>query len=378
MGDESRAYRLWKSLVLDWWQVWVALGATRLGVLLIGFLSQYAASGRDLAHLPFARSGTFIHYADVLANGYTVTNATEFPVLPGLMWAMGNIGISAPLAALLIVNVAFAIGLLGMAHLGARYVGKEAATRGAIYLAIFPTAHYFSIASSESLMLLGMVGAALFALRATTLGWVLAGCAGAMCALTRPPGGLVGIILLGIAIAQLADGRLRGRRIAVALAAGAAIPAAVVAFFLYLGSRTGDRLAAIHAQKDFDRSLTLDGPFRAIISAIDSVRSGVFGEGFELLAVVAIVAALAAFLVSAAGNRWEVRGWALFGCASLLMPLATGIVWQMPRFALLIPPLFWMLGVAGRRQWLHLSALILLPMALAFKVVFEVVGVVQQ
>ena len=70
------------------------------------------------------------------------------------------------------------------------------------------------------------------------------------------------------------------------------------------------------------------------------------------------------------------RGWTLFGIASLLLPLATGVMWQMPRFALLILPVFWMLGALGaQRVWLHRAILVLFPIALAVKVATAVVGV---
>jgi len=45
--------------------------------------------------------------------------------------------------------------------LGARYVGKKPAVIAAAYLCVFPTSHFFSLASTESLMLLGMCGATL-------------------------------------------------------------------------------------------------------------------------------------------------------------------------------------------------------------------------
>lgn len=381
-SDRHGAWLRVRAHMDDWWPVWAVLLASRIGVLVVGFLAQYAAAGRGVTPVipgGFAESGTYIHYADVLANGYTRSNATEFPLLPGLMWLVGSAGIPYPLAALLVVNVCFVVGLIGFALLGQRYVGREAAIAGSMYLALFPTSHFFSIASTESLMLAGLVGAVAFALRGSTGGWLMAAPCAAICALTRPPGVLVGLVLLGITIGQIASGRLRSAPgIAAAVVAGASIPLAVGGFFWYLKGQTGDALAAVHAQAQFGRSMTLDGPIRAVGSAISSVASGSLGEGFELAAALVIAAAIVVFALRAQGERWEVRGWVLFAAASLLMPLATGIVWQMPRFALVILPVFWMLGVLGRRfSWLHAGLMVLLPMALAFRVVFEVVGVSQ-
>jgi hypothetical protein len=347
-------------------------------VLVVGFLSQYAATGRGIDHvLPFAKAGTFVHYADVLANGYTVDNATEFPLLPAMMFGLHQVGMPLAAASMLIVNAAFIVGLVLFAVLGARYVGTAAAIRGATYLAIFPTSHFFSLASTESLMLVTLCGAVLCALRATPRWWLAAAVLAALCALTRPPAVLVGLPLLAIAIGQLRSSTLGKAGIAAALTAGAAVPAAVLGFFLYLDRTTGDFLAAIHAQAQFGRSMSLTGPVTAVTSALRSVAGGTFGPGVELAAACMIVVGIVWFALRAAGDRWELRGWHAFAAASLLMPLATGLVWQMPRFALLIPPLFWALGQLGKRQWLHTTMFVLFPMALAFKVVFEVTGVVQ-
>jgi hypothetical protein len=162
-----------------------------------------------------------------------------------------------------------------------------------------------------------------------------------------------------------------------ALAALAAIPVALLGFFLHLRSRTGELLASVHAQEEFGRSMSLDGPYRAISNAVTSISNGALGTAIELAAAFGIAVAIVAFAAVAVGDRWEIRGWTAFAALSLLMPLATGLVWQMPRFALLIPPVFWMLGVIARRPALHLALLITLPMALTFKVVFDVVGVSQ-
>lgn len=362
-----------------WGLVWIAFAATRFGVLVVGVLAEYAARNRGIEDvLPFAQAGTYIHYAGVISEGYTLENATEFPLLPALMYGLQQgTGMSLAVAGLLISNLCFLVGLIGFAKLGERYVGHDASVRASIYLAIWPVSHFFSLASTESLMLAGLVTAVLLALRGTTAGWLGAAVAALLCALTRPPGVLVGIPLLLIAIGQLRSGELRGRRIPAAIAAGAAIPAGVLGFFFYLQMKTGDFKASLHAQEQFNRHLSLDGPWRAVSGAVEAVRGGSLGEGFELAAAFLVTAMVIVFAARAAGDRWEVRGWVLFGAASVLMPLATGLVWQMPRFALLVPPLFWMLGVLGRRQWVHVAALILLPMALAFRVMFEVVGVTQ-
>jgi hypothetical protein len=360
--------------LIAWWPVWVAFTVSRVGVLVVGTLTYHAAQNRGIEHLvPLPRTGAFVRLASIVTNGYHPQNVSEYPLLPGLMSFLKSIGIPLPLGALLISHVAFLIGLLGFAMLGERYVGRPAAIRAATYLTVFPTAYFFSIGSTESVTFAALTAAALLALRGTWQSWLAAGCAAALCALSRPQGALVAVILLAIAISQLRRDRLAKPAVGAALAAIMAVPAAIFGFFLYLEQRTGDFFAVVHAQEDFGRKpISLANVPRAIGSAINGVGEGILGEAFDLAAAVAVAAAALVFASRALGDRWEVWGWVAFASASLLVPLATGVVWQMPRFVLLIPPLFWILGVIGRRQWLHLGLLLLLPMGLAFRVMFEV------
>lgn len=366
--------------MLEWWPVWVVAIASRMGVIVVGLLSEYAARGRGIEDVvAFSQSGTFVHYQDVVLRGYTASNAYEFPLFPVLLGIVHSFGLRLDVASMLIANACFVVGMIGMAMLGSRYVGRDAAIAGTTLLVLWPTSHFFSIASTESIMLATSVWAVLSALRATTGGWIGAGVLAAACALSRPPGALVGVVLLAVAIAQLRSGHLRGMRpIGAALAAGAAIPAAVFGFFWYLREVTGNFQAALDAQKQFGRSMTIDGPVRAFSSAASSIAAGSIGPAFEIAAVILIIAMLGLFAARARGSFVERWGWVTFGILSLLLPLSTGLVWQMPRFAMLMMPVFWAMGVvASRWKWVQSTLLVLLPMALAFKVTFDVVGVTQ-
>jgi len=377
--DPSEGQSRLRAHFAEWRPVYLAFALSRLLVLAVGFgaeLFQRISGADPSTWRPFAHAETYPHYMDVVTNGYTAANAYDYPLLPAFMAGGQAIGIPGALTAMVVSNVCLALGLVGFAIIGERFVGRKAAVRGAIYLAIAPFAYWFSIASTESLLLACVVGAVILALRGTTGSWLAAGALAGAAALTRPPGALLGIVLLAIAIDQIVTGRLRGRKVLAALAAGAMIPAALAGFFLYLKDRTGDALAAIHAQDQFNRHVSARGPIDAFTSAFSNAAGGSPGQAVELVATLASAAALAWFLASAAGRRWEVRGWTLFGIASLLLPLATGVMWQMPRFALLILPVFWMLGALGaQRTWVHRVVLVTFPLALAVKVATAVVGV---
>lgn len=365
--------------VRQWRSVYLAFAVSRLIVVLVGWGAELAMRIGDVDPArwrPFAFAETYPHYADVAVHGYTLENAVNFPLLPAFMASGDAIGLPMWLVAFVVTNVAFLFGLVGFAMLGERCIGPDAARRAATYLALAPFAYWFSVTSTEGLLLGLVAGSALLALRGTPRGWLGAGVLAALAALTRPPGAFVGLVLLGILGAQLRSRSIGARTVAAALAAGAMIPAAIVAFMAYLDDRTGDPLAFLHAQADYNRHVTLDGPARALGSGIKLAAGGSIGQAIELVATFGSAALLVMFAANAAGRRWEVRGWTAFGAASLLLPLATGVLWQMPRFALLVPPVFWMLGVLGTRHaWLHRAVLVLFPIALVVKVATAVVGV---
>lgn len=352
---------------------------TRILVLVVGLGAEYAARARDLTYLPFSEAATFIHYADVVENGYTAQNATQYPLLPTLMWGMNQLGVPIAITGVLISSVLFVVGLVAFAVLGERYVGYEAASNSALLLAIFPFSHFFSLASTESAMLAALCLSVLCAIRGTTISWLSAGLIASFGSLARPPAIFICIVLLGVALSQLKSGQLRGGRIVAAVTAGFAPVLAVIGFFWYLKHRTGDFFASINAQDEYDRaSPHLSGPAEAITTALSDIRGGALGVAVDLVAVAIVVIAIVAFWVHARTDRFERAGWVAFAAASMLLPLATGIVWQMSRFALLVPPVFWIAGLLlNGRPRMRDAVVVTLAMALATKVVFEVIGVTQ-
>ncbi len=361
-----------------WQPVYLAWALSRLLVVVVGWGSELAMRAFDVdpsRWRPFAFAETYPHYADVAANGYTLENAVNHPLLPALMAGGHAIGIPLWITGFVVSNAAFLAGLVMFAILGERYVGHLSATRAAVYLAFAPFAYWFSVTSTEGLLLALTTASVLFALRATPASWLAAGAFAALAVLSRPPGAFVGIVLACITIGQLRGGRMRALTIAAAATAGAMVPAALLGFFAYLRERTGDALASLHSQSQFNRELSLAGPYHALSSGFDNAIHGSIGQAIELVATFGAAALLVLFATRAAGDRWEVRGWTAFGAASLLLPVATGVLWQMPRFALLVPPVFWMLGRFGDDRRLHRTLLVLFPVALAVKVATAVVGV---
>ena len=147
----------------------------------------------------------------------------------------------------LISNVAFLGALALLYQLVQLDFSRAVARRTLLYLALFPTAFYFSAVYSESLFLLVSVGS-LYAARRDR--WWIAGVLGFLAALTRSQGVLL-LIPLAILFMRQQGWHPRGWRanpISIAL-----VPAGLMAYMAYLRRHFNDPLVMISAQKGWDR-----------------------------------------------------------------------------------------------------------------------------
>ena len=142
-------------------------------------------------------------------------------------------------------NLAFVAALVLLVRLGERVVGRERAILGAALLAMFPFSTVFSMAYTESLFLLFMVGAFLAAERDRR---ALAGILLALSALTRLQGAVLIVPLFIILFAR--DGRrLRASQLWLLLG-----PLAALAFIGWVGAFAGSGSAYGAAQAAWGRN----------------------------------------------------------------------------------------------------------------------------
>lgn len=275
-------------------------------------------------------------YRQIAFEGYEPPPAPRntwafFPLYPLLAGAVP--GDDFAMSAMLVSNLAFVVGMLLVAaaalQLGA---DGEQVERAAFLIAFFPVSYFFSLPMTESLFLCMSAGAFLFAAKEK---WWAAGLFGAAAALTR----LVGIVLLPalILLPLQQSKKLTPRQLWLLL-----IPAATAGFMLFLQRRAGDPLAFVTAQTLWHRgqwefSLMASRPWN-----------------FVLLNGVA-----ALFLIVAAVAMLRRRQWAFafYAAAAVAIPLSTGSVQSMARYAMVIFPAF--VWLAGSRLRTPLIAAIL-------------------
>lgn len=250
----------------------VVLTVGYLAVATIGFQQPppWRISYNEVLNLPARWDSGW--YLDILRQGYASTldpdrpsSIAFFPAFPLVTRAVAVVTrTSDPLAAFLVVVVAFFWALTYLYRLARMDLSADAAQAALMFAVFYPYAVYFSALYTESLFLLVAVGA-FYHFRRGDL--VRAGLFGLVAGLTRPNGCMLALPLGLLALIELARSRgwlsrpsggaaplpiawLAGRLLA------ASMPVAgVVAYSAYVYHLTGDPLAWATAQRAWGRGV---------------------------------------------------------------------------------------------------------------------------
>jgi Gpi18-like mannosyltransferase len=275
-------------------------------------------------------------YRQIAINGYEPRSPDGkpkntwafFPLYPLLVRALGGgDGATFSTVAMLTSNVALLAALFAVAAAGrALGASDDDVERATWYMALFPTSYFFSLPMTESLFLLLSAGTFLAAARQR---WLAAGLLGALTSATR----VIGICLLP-ALLLLPFQRKSKQRLWILI-----VPLGVAAFVAYLYVRTGDPLAFIHAQ-------TLWGRGAPAASGDPILQHGLIVSkpwnfvALNLAAAILMIAAGCAFL---ARRQWSYAAYTLL---SVAVPLSTGSLQSIARYALVdFPMFFWLASI---------------------------------
>ncbi len=137
-------------------------------------------------------------YLKIAEQGYEDPGAFAFmPAFPLAIRALSWTGISSPLAAFLIANIATLFGLVFLHALFSSWTDRRSARVSVMAVALFPTAFFLVAPYAESVFLLSGSAALLLADRRR---WAASGIAAFVVSLTRPFGVLLILPLIGIAL----------------------------------------------------------------------------------------------------------------------------------------------------------------------------------
>jgi len=221
--------------------------------------------------------------------------------------------------------------------------GRRAAKVAVFYLSIFPTAYFLHIAYSESLFLLLTLGAFYYARQGRWLMCALLG----MLATSSRLSGLA--IMLPLTFEYLHQKQLRLRAIRWDCAFLALIPLGLAAYLYINHYYFGDALKFLQYQREH-WFRTFSSPFPALESNLYMVTHDraiverVMQHGSNLLII-------GAFRLRPCYTIYLALSWVLTFCDTFTL--------CSPRYLLTLFPIFMLLGVWRRREWLHYSLTLL-------------------
>ncbi len=283
-------------------------------------------------------------YMRTALNGYELSepNIQHMPLYPGLMRLLHEIvGGHLAISALVVSNVAFILAL-GYFYRLVRLDDDDAtAWRATVYMAIFPTAFFYLIGYTESLFLLGAVGAFYYA---RTGGWLRAGLWGTVCALARPQGL---IILLPLALEfwrqHAASLRQQWHKALLLLP----IPLSTALYVLYL-QLTFDLPTAINAFSSYWTMSTSAFPGQSLWLGLVAVVQGVYpaSNGVDLAFALFGLAMTVWAMRTLPSPYWLFMGLNMLVYIYKLIPEYP--LHAMPRYILPLFPMYILLGRAGQ------------------------------
>jgi len=297
----------------------------------------------------------------IATHGYRLHDgsAAFFPLYPMAIRAVSFVLGNHPLAGAIVVsNAAFLGGLVVLYFLTSSELSEDAARKTVLYLAVFPTSFFFLAPYSESLFLLLTVTSFWAARRGK---WPLAGVAGALAALTRN----LGLLLLpALALEALhqwrgrradagpSGARDRGRALAWSLLWSGFVGVGTAAYLAYWQWFAGDWLRPVTNQGLWQRASSL--PWNTLGQATRDAYEyvGAYAGGYHELDWVIVVPALLVAGYALARFR---PAYGFYAWASILVPLCFPFsgrpLLSVPRFLVVLFPIFWGLAVLAERKW---------------------------
>ncbi|HEY5256968.1 MAG TPA: mannosyltransferase family protein [Candidatus Baltobacteraceae bacterium] len=343
---------------------------TRIAIVMIAELAAVIVGQRpgthveESSHVLLAVWGRWdaVHYINVATHGYEGTDVAFFPLLSLLIRIVGTLSGSHLIAGLAISNVSFFFGLLFLYKLLEHEFDRSVARRAVFYVSIFPSAVFFSAVYTESLFFMLTI-ASFYYMRERK--WWLAGAIGFFAALTRVEGVLLAVPFFiewwGVHRARVAGAWQSS-------IAGALIPAGLLVYMAYLWVLRGDALAFSHVQAHWNRHfappwVALSAAFAQMAHA--SQAQTVANQALELAFTILMVGVLVG------GWRSLRPSYIAYMALSVLVPMSTSSLMSMPRFALVLFPMFAIMGRWGEKPWINNAIVAFsLPLLGLFTVLF--------
>ncbi len=361
-------------------EVAITFTVTRVAIIVIAELAAVVIAQRPGEHVAASANPALavwgrwdaVHYLDIATKGYFGTDMAFFPLYPLLVRILGQLTGNHLIAGMLISNIALFFGLLYFYKLVEHQYNRPVAQRAIFYISIFPTAIFFSAVYTEALFF-ALTVASFYYIRERK--WLLAGVFGYFAALAR----VEGILLVApFAIEWLLSLRQTWR---VALTrpvqeflkpvlAAALIPAGLATYMAYLWVLRGDPLYFSHVQIHWGRHFA--PPWQSIVHSIAIMSdSALYSTPARVNQAIEFVFTMLMIAVLILGIRRLRLSYWVYMLLSILVPMSTSSLMSMPRFALVLFPMFVVFALAGQnRAFNNAYVAFSLPMLGLFTVLF--------
>ncbi len=296
------------------------------------------------------------HYLSIAQYGYKDKfQYAFFPFYPLLIRIVHGITNNFEFAGLLISICSSLLGIYLLYEIVSKDFDKKIAQNVIVLFLIFPTSFFLLTVYSEGLFFLLSVATFFFYRRGNFFSATLAA---ALASGTRVEGLAVA---LGFLAQVWVSGGINRKNWFVFFA-----PLGLLIYCWFLGQKTGDPLYFITAQNHWLRSLTAPG--LGFWEAIKNLAAGDFTKDFGgFLNLIFAAFGLGMILRS---FRFLPFGYSIYGFVSILLPLFTPSLLSMPRFILLMWPIFIILALVKNKYFLFCYGIISTMLLGIFTVMF--------
>lgn len=306
------------------------------------------------------------YYLKIAVHGYQSLTHSFFPLYPLLSRYLavpfGTETSVVIIAGLIISNLSFLISLLIFWGLVRIDYSRRIATFSIAALVVFPTSFYFGAMYTESLFLL-LVISSFYAARKEK--WFLAGLLGAFASATR----VVGIFLLPALLLEWWQRRGNGSKNDVALPPSLfLIPLGVFLYMLFLRETIGDPLAFFKELQIFgeQRSGQLIPLYQVFWRYAKMLFTTPASDPIYITVFLEALSGILGIALLLLGYLKKVRvSYLLFAFLGYILPTLTGSFSSLPRYLLVLFPLFIILGLfLSEKHWRYQLAYFTLSITL--------------
>lgn len=311
-----------------------------------------------------------VHYLSIASFGYT-TEGNFFPLFPLLINIVAQIfgndlpfGASYFFSGFMIANLCFFLSLIILYKLILLDFSTKVTKQSIIFLLIFPTSFYFGAIYTESLFLLLIVCSFYFARKNN---WFLASIFAMFSTATK----LIGIVIWPALIYQFL--KKEGLKFSIKLLSLVLVPIGLISYAVFNFYKWGDFLYFIKAHGNFANSRSVDSIIlfpQAIFryTKILTTLSVSYYEWWIALLEISIFY-IVAILLYIAWKKKVGKEYLLFYLLSFLIPVSSGTFNGVPRYAIVLFPIFLALALI-KSQAIKISYTIISPILLFILLIF--------